>query len=268
MRLLTLEGNSFKLDGGAMFGNAPKELWRKWVEPDPLNRIPLASRCFLLQGECGKNVLFETGIGVFFDPKMRDRYGVDQSEHVLLKNLGEQGIGEEDVDYVILSHLHFDHAGGLLPPYGERMRLLFPRAKYIVGKRHWERANDPHLRERISFIPELHTLLAESGRLVLVEGERCDTLPEEFFGAVRFVYSDGHTIGLMMSEITVDGELYVFVSDLVPGKAWVHLPLSMGYDRYSELTVTEKGNFYGEWKSRGATLLFTHDPFHPTFKLI
>lgn len=267
MTLETLEGNTFKLDGGAMFGNAPKELWQRWMPPDELNRIPLASRCFLLRTNQGANILFETGIGAFFDPKLKERYGIDEKEHRLLKSLEKVGLTDADIDYVILSHLHFDHAGGLLAPYEEGVRLLFPKARYVLGKRHFEYAAGPHMREKASFIPHLSSLLEASGRLVLVEGDRTDQLPSEVADKISFKYVDGHTIGLMLSEIDIDGELSVFVSDLIPGIPWIHLPLTMGYDRYSELLVNEKAALYPEWHRRGANLLFTHDPNVASAKL-
>src|SRR5690606_24094769 len=114
MRTLTsLLGNSQRLDGGAMFGNVPKALWSRWIQPDEANRIPLACRCMLVR-EPGRNVLVETGIGAFFEPKYKERFGVVEDRHVLLDALAEEGLSPEDIDVVVLSHLHFDHAGGLL----------------------------------------------------------------------------------------------------------------------------------------------------------
>jgi glyoxylase-like metal-dependent hydrolase (beta-lactamase superfamily II) len=116
MQFWSIDGNSQKLDGGSMFGNAPKAMWSRWIAPDELNRIPLACRCLLVKDLDGRNVLFETGIGAFFEPALRERYGVVESHHVLLDSLAEAGVSHEDIDVVVLSHLHFDHAGGLLAP--------------------------------------------------------------------------------------------------------------------------------------------------------
>ena len=112
MRLWSVEGNRQRLDGGAMFGNVPRNLWAKWLVPDGENRLEFACRCLLVQDLDGKTVLFETGIGAFFDPKLKARYGVYESEHMLLNSLAARGVKHEDVDAVVLSHLHFDHAGG------------------------------------------------------------------------------------------------------------------------------------------------------------
>jgi glyoxylase-like metal-dependent hydrolase (beta-lactamase superfamily II) len=253
MELFSLIGNSQQLDGGAMFGNAAKALWSRWIAPDEQNRIPLACRCLLVKGLDGRNVLFETGIGAFFEPALRERYGVVESQHVLLDSLAAVGLTHEDIDVVALSHLHFDHAGGLLAAWesGQPPRLLFPNARFVVGAEHWRRALEPHPRDRASFIPELQLLLEASGRLELVEGEYSQTLGQ----AVRFSYSDGHTPGLMLAEV---GGV-VFCADLIPGRFWVHLPITMGYDRWPEKLVDEKRVFLEDKLARDVRLFFTHD---------
>jgi len=265
MKLWSIRGNSQKLDGGAMFGNAPRAVWEKWAAPDDLNRIELACRALLASPLAGKTVLFETGIGAFFEPKLRDRYGVQESRHVLIESLREAGFEHEDIDVVVLSHLHFDHAGGLLAPWteGRELELLFPNATFLVGADHWARALQPHPRDRASFIPELPQLLRDSGRLEIVEGPYSKALGQ----SVRFSFSDGHTPGLMLAEIVgpeqVDGQPrggVVFCADLIPGRSWVHVPITMGYDRNAELLIDEKRSFLEDKLARNVHLFFTHDP--------
>jgi glyoxylase-like metal-dependent hydrolase (beta-lactamase superfamily II) len=255
-RLYSLEGNRQRLDGGAMFGNAPRALWERWAAPDGRHRIDLACRCLLVE-EDGRRVLLETGIGAFFAPDLRDRYGVHEDRHVLLDSLAAVGLTDADIDVVVLSHLHFDHAGGLLAAWSPDAapRLLFPRATFVVGAAAWERARQPHPRDRASFVPALNALLADSGRLLTVDGTAADVLP-----GWRFHRSDGHTPGLLLAELPTARGPVVFGSDLVPGVPWVHTSITMGYDRFPELLLDEKRALFEDLLARGGHLFFTHDP--------
>ena len=258
MKLWSVEGNRQRLDGGAMFGNVPKALWSRWFTADTFNRIELACRALLVEEDDGRLVLFETGIGAFFDPKMKQRFGVDQDSHILIENLAGFGFKPEDIDIIVLSHLHFDHAGGLLTAWSETepLSLIFPNAQVLVGRESWSRAMNPHFRDRASFIPELHVLLEQSGRLNLIGGESSHVLGPNY----RFHYSEGHTPGLMLTEIkTMSGPL-VFAGDLIPGVPWVHLPITMGYDRFPERLIDEKQDLLSDLVARDGSLFFTHDP--------
>ncbi len=257
MKLWSLMGNSQRLDGGAMFGNAPKAVWQKWIAADDGNGIPLACRCLLVEFDDGRKVLFETGIGAFLEPKLRARYGVVEDRHVLLDSLAAAGLSDADIDVVVLSHLHFDHAGGLLAAWSEGAppQLLFPNARFVVGDRHWQRALDPHPRDKASFIADLPALLKASGRLELVDAKTTPALGER----VHFTFSDGHTPGLMLAEVVAEAGGVVFCADLVPGRPWVHLPITMGYDRFPELLIDEKRAFLDDKIARNVRLFFTHD---------
>ncbi|KAB2897254.1 MAG: MBL fold metallo-hydrolase [Kofleriaceae bacterium] len=250
-------GNSQRLDGGAMFGNAPRPMWEKWIAPDEQNRIPLACRCLLVRDDA-RLILFETGIGAFFSPAMRERYGVVEDRHVLLESLAALGVAPEQIDVVVLSHLHFDHAGGALTAYeeGRAPALVFPRATWVCGDEAWQRALTPHARDRASFIPELQPLLEATGRLERVTGATSDVLGPGY----RFHRSEGHTPGLLLAEIDMPSGPIVFAADLIPGKPWVHVPITMGYDRYPERLIDEKSNLLADLVGRHGRLFFTHDP--------
>ena len=265
MQLLSIEGNTQRLDGGAMFGNCPRPVWEKWAPPDERNRITLACRALLVRedasaGKPARNVLLEAGIGAFFDPKMRERFGVQEDRHVLIESLAKVGLAPEDIDVIVLSHLHFDHAGGLLTAWkeGEAPKLAFPKAAYVVSESSWQRANNPHARDRASFIPELQGLLEATGRLEVVKaGEKSKTLGD----AYSFTISEGHTPGLMLTRVEGWSEGPVtFLGDLVPGVPWVHLPITMGYDRYPELLIDEKKALLDRIVGENGWAFFTHEP--------
>ena len=256
-RVDSIAGNTQRLDGGAMYGNCPRPVWAKWSPPDEAHRIPLACRAMLVR-DGQRNVLFESGIGAFFEPKLRQRYGVMEAEHLLLASLERVGVPHTEIDVVVLSHLHFDHAGGLLSAWqqGEKPRLLFPRARFVASRRAWQRATAPHARDRASFIPELHALLEASGRLELIDAES-SVLPRERYS---FSFSDGHTPGLTLSRVATPRGPVTFVGDLMPGVPWVHLPITMGYDRFPELLIDEKRALLDRVIAERGLLFFTHDP--------
>lgn len=258
MHLHSVEGNTQRLDGGAMFGNCPRVLWERWCPADDKHRIDLACRSLLVREQSGRNVLLETGIGSFFEPKLRERFGVQQSEHLLIRQLGELGLAPDDIDIIVLSHLHFDHAGGLLTAWDADAEpaLAFEKAKVIVGEESWARARDPHPRDRASFVPALNALLEDSGRLEVVSGERSDTLGD----AYSFSYSHGHTPGLMLTRVETPRGPMTFMGDLIPGTPWVHLPITMGYDRYPELLIDEKHAMLDRVIAEDGWAFYTHDP--------
>lgn len=267
-----------------MFGNAPRSVWEKWCPPDSSSRIDLNCRALLVQfhplqsaqdhplvdavlaplglSSTGSNqsplVLFETGIGAFFAPELAERYGVQNPDtHMLLKNLESAGFSENDITHVVLSHLHFDHAGGLLPAFPHSFdRLLFPNAQYVISREAWERACHPHPRDKASFIPEIIELLEKSQRLLIIES------PEEysmFQGQLEFFVSEGHTPGQLHSRVKGTKAEIVFAGDLVPGVFWIHHPITMGYDRFPEKLIDEKLELYKSLEKENTFLFFTHD---------
>lgn len=239
-----------------MFGNAPRALWQKWITPDEIGRIPLQCRSLLIEYKEHK-ILCETGIGAFFSPDMASRFGVETPEtHQLIESLKTLDLTPEDITHVVLSHLHFDHAGGLLTPYkeGEAPELLFSNADFFVGQEAYERSLKPHRRDKASFIPALPQLLQDSGRLqILEEGTRL------FDDRMSFFTSHGHTPGQMLVRFKGDTEEVFFCGDLIPGEHWVHLPITMGYDCYPEKLIDEKERLYNSQDLESTFFFFTHD---------
>ena len=257
--IYSIEGNRQRLDGGAMFGNVPRALWSKWAPADEQHRISLACRAFLIHDQAsGRRILLEAGIGVFFEPKLMDRFGVLEPAHQLLVNLAALNLSPEQIDVVVLSHLHFDHAGGLLTAWRPdgRYELVFPNARFLVSSAAWERARQPHMRDRASFIFEIGDLLQRSGRLELVDSDRSETLGPAF----SFCCSDGHTPGLMLTQLQGARGGVVFCGDLIPGRPWIHAPVTMGYDRFPELLIDEKRVLLSRCIKQNLRLLLTHDP--------
>ena len=252
--LSAVEGNGQYLDGGSMFGNVPRALWEKWHPCDQLGRIKLATRALLIA--CDDLLLLcEAGIGNFFPAKLAARFGVSELHHNrLLTSLNSLGVAPDDIDYVILSHLHFDHVGGLL---NDDQGLNFPRARYVVSKDALARASSPHLRDRASFIADLPQKLEDSGRLLVVTGEQAPEIPTT---RLRTIFSDGHTPGQMHTIVTGQQQTLFFAGDLIPGTSWAHLPITMGFDRFPEQIVDEKQQVYRQLVGEEWLVFYTHDP--------
>lgn len=258
MKLFSLLGNRQRLDGGAMFGNCPRSLWSRWYPPDAENRIALNCRALLVQEDSGRRVLFEAGVGAFFAPDYRARYGIEEEHHVLLDSLREVGVDPAQIDVIVLSHLHFDHAGGVLSRWRKDhgLALVFENARYVVGERAWQRAIAPHPRDRASFIAELPDLLAATRRVERVSGNTSAVLGAGY----TFEFSQGHTPGLMMTRIEASdpGPLH-YISDLAPGIPWIHAPITMGYDRSPERLIDEKIEKLQAVAESNEWLFLTHD---------
>ena len=249
-----VEAGRLGLDGGAMFGVVPRPLWERRIAPDDQNRIPLAMRCLLLRGH-GRVVLVDTGLGHKADARFETIYAVDHGHSTLLGSLGRLGVGPEDVTDVVLTHLHFDHAGGAVSrgPDGA-LGLTFPEADVYVQRRHWAWAHESP-REGASFLAENLGPLEASGRLVLLDGE--DDVP---WPNVALHVVDGHTRGQQLVRVT-DGERSLFyAADLVPTAAHVPALWIMAYDVEPLVTLREKTALLGRAADEGWTVVFEHDP--------
>lgn len=267
LRLSALDGNYMKLDGGAMFGNAPKALWSRWMQPDDRNMINIGSRALLIEIE-DHRILFETGPGAYLSPDMKKRFQVVENHHVLLESLNKKGLRHEDITHVILSHLHFDHAGGLLRQWEDTrtgLELLFPTAQFVVGKINFERSRSPHMRDKASFIPGLANLLEDSRRLRFVKGNDRLILNDL---EIEFIESQGHTPGMILSYIQTQGLKMLFAGDLAPGHPWVNFSITMGYDRFPEGLIDEKRKVFQRVFKDDAWIFYTHDNTYAASKIV
>jgi glyoxylase-like metal-dependent hydrolase (beta-lactamase superfamily II) len=252
-RVTTLETGYLWLDGGSMFGSVPKPLWSKLQPPDERNRIRLAMRCLLVEGSDGR-ILVDDGVGMKFPPKLADIYRVEHDSHTLEGSLAKMGLGPADITDVVLTHLHFDHAGGSTRQDGDRVVPTFPKARYHVQRRNLENARHPNLRERASYLAENFEPLEEHGALNPIDGGKTLWPGFEIFTA------DGHTRGQQLVRVSgPEGVLY-FVADLIPTSSHVRIPFVMGYDVAAIETMQEKRALLERAVQESAWIVIEHDP--------
>lgn len=256
----SVETGRFALDGGAMFGIVPRPLWAKTNPPDERNRIELAMRALLVLG-AGKTILVDAGIGKKFSDKLRDIYRVDHSRADLESSLKDLGVTPSDVTDVILTHLHFDHAGGSTVKVDGRVKPTFPNAKYYVQKAHWDLAVRPTEKDRGSFMEDDFLPLKEAGVLEFVDGE------VEMFPGIDLLVCDGHTSAQQLPRIS-DGRTTIFYCcDLIPTASHLPLPYIMSYDLRPLQTLEEKRRILSRAFEEHWTLFLEHDPFVEAVRL-
>jgi len=248
-----LDTGTFALDGGAMFGVVPRTLWEKTNPPDERNRITMAARALLLTGE-GRTILVDTGNGGKFNEKLRTIYRMDTSRADLHASLAARGIGPEAVTDVILTHLHFDHAGGATVIRGGELVPAFPHARYYVQAEHWRAAQSPTERDRASFFPDDFDPLRRAGVLEFTEGE------SEILPGIRVTVIHGHTAALQCPVISDGGTTLFYCADLVPTSSHVPLAWIMGYDLRPLVTLEEKRRILSRAADEGWIMVFEHDP--------
>ena len=253
-KVYALETGFFSLDGGAMMGSVPKVLWEKTNPPDSKNRIELALRCLLVDD--GKNVvLIESGIGVKNSEKFMKMFDIRMEKYGLSNELSKYGYCYKNITHMVLTHLHFDHAGGAVL-YDENNNLVpaFPNAKYYVSEKNWDAGLSPSPRDRASYIKENYILLKEFGQLELV--------PENsnIIDGIDTYTVNGHTYGQQLIKISDNNDTLVFCSDLIPLESHLKLPWIMGYDLNAALTLKEKKEFLDLASENNWLLFFYHDP--------
>lgn len=261
----SIQTGLFALDGGAMFGTIPKVIWDKTNPADDKNRIDLEARCLLLQGH-GKNILVDVGCGEKlaekygekFANKFADMYKLDRTKNSIEKSLKRHSLGFEDITDVILTHLHFDHAGGATIFDDGKLVPTFSKARYHLQKQNLETAQNPHPREKASYFKQNFEPLLEAGCLELIDGDQEEILPE-----IGVISTFGHTQAQQLVTVGKKGtaDYLVYGGDIIPTSSHVRIPFIMGYDLQPLVIIEEKKKILQELSESGGVLFFEHDPY-------
>jgi glyoxylase-like metal-dependent hydrolase (beta-lactamase superfamily II) len=256
VKLTWLNGGVTHLDGGAMFGVVPKALWEKKYPCNEKNQIELRTDPILVEAN-GKKMLIETGIGSGkLNEKQKRNYGVTE-ESSLEKSLGELNLGPEDIDYVLMTHLHFDHACGLTRLEGEEFVSVFPNARIIVSETEWEEMRNPNIRSRNTYWKENW-----SG----IEGQVVTFEDEWSFGPVRMVHTGGHSDGHSIIIFEEEGETIVHMADIMPTHAHQNVLWVLAFDDYPMDSIAAKQKWLEYGISRDAWFTFYHDAYYRAIK--
>jgi glyoxylase-like metal-dependent hydrolase (beta-lactamase superfamily II) len=254
LKLHAVSDGTFALDGGAMFGIVPKPLWERQIPADERNRIRLALRCLLIE-DGARRILVDDGMGDKWSEKQVGIYGLDRSESSLERDLQRVGCDRAAVTDVVLTHLHFDHAGGTTRlGVGGKLELAFPSATYHLQARNWDWARQPTERDAGSYLSDSFALLEGSGRLHLVDGE------VELFPGIHLEPSEGHTTALQLVRVSGGGETLVYCADLIPTSAHLKTSWIMGYDLRPLVCIEEKKRLLARALRDDWILFFEHDP--------
>lgn len=255
IRVETVDAGTLRADGGAMFGAIPKEMWERRATPDACNRILLAMRCLYVETPTAR-VVVDTGAGDRGTPELRAAYAIrnEGSPTRLEDSLRARGVSPDDIDVVVLTHLHFDHAGGATRCDGDRIAPSFPNARHVVRRGEWAVSRSRDRRVASAYDADGLAPLEAHGLLDLVEGET------EVVPGVRLVDMPGHTQDHQGVLIEAGGETVCYPADLVPTAA--HIPASwiMAYDVEPLVTWSEKERWLTRAGREGWRIVFGHDP--------
>ena len=252
----------FGLDGGAMFGVVPKALWSKAYHPgDELNRIPLSVRPLLVRWD-DRIVLIDTGNGTKFKDKFAQIYAIDRDKSSIETALLKFGISANDITDVILTHLHFDHAGGGTTIKDGKIVPTFPNAKYYVQKNQLNWAIKPTDKDKASFVKDDYEPLIADGMLETIDGAW------EIFPGISLIPLFGHTNSMQLVKISDSGQSLLYCADLSPTHAHINIPFVMGYDNNPLTTIEEKKKLLPQAYEEGWLIAYEHDAFMQASKII
>jgi glyoxylase-like metal-dependent hydrolase (beta-lactamase superfamily II) len=253
MKLHVINTGNLKLDGGAMFGVVPKVMWSKLYPCDENNLCNWSMRCLLVE-DGPRRILIDCGIGDKQNEKFFSNYYLNGDDS-LDKSLAAVGFTVDDITDVILTHLHFDHAGGAVrwnSGHSDYI-LTFKNAIYWIGRQQWDWAVNPNNREKASFLKENILPIKEKGRLELIEKDT------EIYPGIILRLFFGHTKGQVIPLIRYGNKTIVYMADLLPSTAHIPLPYVMAYDTNPLITLEEKEKFMKEASDKGYILFFEHD---------
>lgn len=254
-----ISGGKYKLDGGAMFGIVPKPLWEKTNPADDRNRVELETNCLFIDSGDNK-ILVDTGSGTKFSSKERDIFDLEDRS-VLLDSLNAKGIEPSDIDIVILSHLHFDHAGGATINEGGKAVPAFPKATYLIQKGEWEDAISNYGVMKYSYRTENLVPLQESGQVEFIEGD-IEVVP-----GIKTIVTGAHTRNHQIIEIETAEDKGVYFADLIPTTSHLKLPYVMAYDLFPQQTIIKKRDLLNQAVEEKWRIFFDHDSKTPTGKI-
>ena len=253
MRIYPIETGNFKLDGGAMFGVVPKSIWQKTNPADSNNMIDMSMRCMLIE-DGNRLTLIDTGLGNKQSEKFFGYYYLF-GDFSLDTSLAKYGFHRDDITDVFLTHLHFDHCGGVIQWNTDKTGFIpaFKNAKVWSNDRHWQWAIEPNAREKASFLKENILPIEENGQLNFIHRNTKDQV------GFDVIFVDGHTEKQMLPKIEYQGKTIVFMADLLPTVGHIPLPYVMGYDTRPLLTLKEKQVFLNEAADKEFYLFLEHD---------
>jgi glyoxylase-like metal-dependent hydrolase (beta-lactamase superfamily II) len=253
----------FGLDGGAMFGTVPKVLWSKTNPSDEMNRIPMEARALLLISK-DKKILIDTGngsdfiekYGEVFGKKFQDMYAIDENGPSLMKSLNKYNITADDITDVILTHFHFDHAGGATKAENGKIVPTFKNATYYIQKANLNNALNPNKREKSSYLKQNIEPLIESKKLVVLESDSHPDLKN-----IKFFISNGHTEGHQSVIISDDQNQLIYCGDLIATSTHIRSAWVMGYDLDALQIMEEKKIALQMSQTKKTYYFFEHDPY-------